>query len=131
MERVQKRITRHILFKSNALLNIPYEDRLKLLKLDSLEIRRNKLDVIYFSKIIHGEVKIINEKIPKLMTHIRTRNQHKFAYRPFSRLALRRQSFFHRVPKILAKLPISAIKSSPSELKNELKKLPYNALLKY
>ena len=99
LERVQRRITRHILFKSKAVENIPYEKRLKLLKLDALEIRRNKLDVIYYSKIINGEVKIINEKIPKIMPHFRTRNPPKFAYRPFSRLMIRRQSFLLRAPK--------------------------------
>ena len=66
------------------------------------------------------------------MPHFRTRNQLKFAYRPFSRLMIRKQSFLLlRAPKIFAKLPITAIKSSPDDLRNELKKLPYNETLKY
>ena len=64
MERVRRRITRHILFKSKAVEKIPRDKRLKLLKLDTLEIRRNKVYVIYYSKIINGEVKIISEKVP-------------------------------------------------------------------
>ena len=67
------------------------------------------------------------------MPHFRTRNQLKFAYRPFSRLMIRKQSFLlQRAPKIFAKLPITAIKSSPvDDLKNELKNLPYDETLKY
>ena len=99
--------------------------------MSDIPTRRNKLDVIYYSKIINGEVKIINEKIPKIMPHFRTRNQLKFAYRPFSRLMIREQCFLLRAPKIFAKLPITAIKSSPDDLKKELKKLPYNDTLKY
>ena len=47
------------------------------------------------------------------------------------RVFLRKQSFLLRAPKIFAKLPITAIKSSPDDLKKELKKLPYNDTLKY
>ena len=47
------------------------------------------------------------------------------------RVFLRKQSFLLRAPKIFPKLPITAIKSSPDDLKKELKKLPYNDTLKY
>ena len=68
-----------------------YEDRLKLLKIDSLEERRNKLDVMYYFKIINGLVKLEENIIPKRQ-HIGTRNryQNKMAHHRFARLLVRR-----------------------------------------
>ena len=103
-----KNSTTYILFKcSQGNVKMNYEDRLKLLKIDSLEERRNKLDVIYHFKIINGLVKLEENKIPKIRQHIGTRNryQNKMAHHRFARLLVRRQSYFIRAPRLYSRLP--------------------------
>ena len=106
LEKIQRRITRNILFKcSQGNVKMKYEDRLKFFRIDSLEERRNKLDVMYYFKIINGLVKLEESKIPKIRQHIGTRNQNKMAHHRFARLLVRRQSYFIRAPKLYSRLP--------------------------
>ena len=124
LEKVQRRITRHIIFKSYLMdKNIKYEDRLKILNLDTLQSRRIKLDLMYYFKILKGEICLEHSKIPKVMLHITTRNQAKIAHNRFARLLARRQSFFIRTPKCYTRLPSYITDSSSSiEFNVKLKK---------
>ena len=70
LKNIQKKITRHIIFKHTGKeVTMPYEARLKFFKLDSLKVRRLKLDIIYYHKIMQSEVSIkcANEHIPDLV----------------------------------------------------------------
>ena len=50
LERVQRKFTK----KLPGMQNLPYTERLKLLNLDSLELRRLRVDLIWCYKIIFG-----------------------------------------------------------------------------
>ena len=70
LKNIQKKITRHIIFKHTGKeVTMPYEARLKFFKLDSLKVRRLKLDIIYYHQIMQSEVSIkcANEHIPDLV----------------------------------------------------------------
>ena len=113
----ERRITRHILFKAGYKHPIPtYEDRLRLLKLDTLEIRRNKFDLIFYSKIINNEVQIDERNKPKQIHQFHTRNRNKRAYVQFAKLNVCTNSFFVRVPKIYLKLLTQITNANNSEV---------------
>ena len=117
LERVQRRITRHILFRTKYKSPLPpYEERMKLLNLETLEARRNKLDMIFYSKVINNEVQINSKNIPKRVHNINTRFSNKRANILPARLNVRRNSFFVRVPKIFSKLPTQVTNANTSEL---------------
>jgi hypothetical protein len=116
LEAVQRKITRHILFKINGKnYSMPtYEQRLKLLKLETLEARRQKLDLIMFHKIKNGLVQINPKNFKKEHSHnIPTRFQQKRTPILGSRLQIRYHSFFVRMPKYYAKLPTKTVNAIP------------------
>ena len=89
---------------------------MKLLNLETLEARRNKLDMIFYSKVINNEVQINSNNIPKRVHNINTRFSNKRAKFLPARLNVRRNSFFVRVPKIFSKLPTQVTNANTSEL---------------
>jgi hypothetical protein len=111
LEKVQKRITRHICSKSGKFINqsLPnYQDRLKILKLEPLEIRRFKHDLVMMHKINNG---IITQNPiqdnPDFPIHSHnTRFQRRGTVIKRARLLARYNSFFVRVPKKFCKLPL-------------------------
>ena len=112
LENVQRKITRHIIFRhTGKTVTMPYEARLNFLKLDSLKVRRLKLDIIYYHKIMHGEVCIkgANEHIPDpvatKVSSAKTRLQQRRIKILGSRLQIRHNSYFVRLPKIYSKIP--------------------------
>ena len=113
LENVQRKITRHIIFRHTGKeVTMSYENRLKLLKLDLLKVRRLKLDIIYYHKIMHGEINIkhANEHVPDMAdtnsnSTAKTRLQHRRIKILGSRLQIRHNSYFVRLPKIYSKIP--------------------------
>ena len=57
MESVQKTYTRKVCQRGNVSFS-SYEERLRILDLESLEVRRKKRDLIFVYKIIYGLVDI-------------------------------------------------------------------------
>ena len=99
-------------FNTNAIgLSNLLKARLNFLKLDSLKVRRLKLDIIYYHKIMHGEVCIkgANEHIPDpvatKVSSAKTRLQQRRIKILGSRLQIRHNSYFVRLPKIYSKIP--------------------------
>ena len=94
LERVQRRITRHILFRAKYKSPLPpYEERMSLLDLEALEVRRNKLDMVFYSKVINNEVQINSKNAPKRVHNISTRFSNKRANFLPAKLNVRRNSF--------------------------------------
>ena len=98
-------------FNTNAIgLSNLLKARLKFLKIDSFKVRRLKLDIIYYHKIMHGEVSIrdANEHIPDLVAtkvlSAKTRLQQR-RIKILARLQIRHNSHFARLPKIYSKIP--------------------------
>jgi hypothetical protein len=57
----KKRITRHICSKSSKFKSLPfpnYQERLKILHLESVEVRRLKFDLVTLHKVNNGLIKI-------------------------------------------------------------------------
>ena len=54
LENVQRHFTKHL----PGLYNFDYAERLKICKLESLELRRIKCDVIMLFKILHGMIHV-------------------------------------------------------------------------
>ena len=77
-------------------------------------MRRNKLDLIFYSKIINNEVEICEENKPKQTHNLNTRNSQKRACYQQAKLNIRRNSFFVRVPKIYLKLPLQLANANTS-----------------
>ena len=112
LENVQRKITRHIIFRHTGKeVTMSYENRLKLLKLDLLRVRRLKLDIIYYHKIMHGEINIkyANEHIPDMAdTNSNSTAKTRLQQRRIKILGFRLQSrhnfYFVRLPKIYSKI---------------------------
>ena len=68
--------------------NEKYEERMKLLNLETLEARRNKLDMIFYSKVINNEVQINSNNIPKRVHNINTRFSNKLNFYPLGLMSV-------------------------------------------
>lgn len=110
LERVQQRATK-LIFQRNYSLTcskdpIPeYEQRLHLLKLDSLEVHRLKTDLIFYHKLLKWENRVNTEGayFGNIAPITRT-NRH--GIKPTTaRTQIRKRSFFIRIPPIYLKLP--------------------------
>jgi len=93
LEKVQRRFTKKML----GLSDLSYKDRLALLKLDSLHIRRIKQDLIMCFKIIHGLVAIDCSDFFTMVNCDRTRGHNFKLYINNCRLDVRKFSFARRV----------------------------------
>jgi hypothetical protein len=109
LEAVQRKITRHICFKSGKFkhLQIPsYNTRLKTLNLDTLNVRRLKLDLVMYHSIRKDRI-LVNRK-PDLPSHTHTtRFRLNRIVISRARTQPRHNSFFVRVPKKFCKIPIN------------------------
>jgi hypothetical protein len=118
IEKAQKRITRHICSKSGKFKSLPfpnYQERLKILHLESLEVRRLKFDLVTLHKVNNGLIKINPglDTPPDIPVHnYNTRFRRSKAVIRRVRLLTRYNSFFVRVPKKYCKLPTS-IQNTP------------------
>ena len=91
VEKNQRRATKMIYL----IKNLPYEQRLRTLKLPSLIYRRRRGDMIQMFKIMEGLVRI-DHTIPFTMTKMRTRGHSKGVCKPLSTKFLRMKSFSQR-----------------------------------
>ncbi len=130
LESLQRRFT-HRLFRRCALPDMPYLDRLRLLKLEALELRRLKLCLTMIFKIIHGLVDAKFCDLFELSTVTTTRgHRFKLCYAPFMKSA-RQNSFAVAMVPIWNSLPESVVSSvSLFSFKRNLS-LCNNALLKH
>jgi hypothetical protein len=123
IENVQRRFTKRI----PGLSNLPYLERLRILRIESLEIRRIKADLIQTYKIVNGiELNFDEFFRPKVHGHgTRLKTMHTFQLQPlFTRSSLLQNSFSFRVVTIWNSLPKSAVETkSVFAFKSKLKQL--------
>ena len=105
IERVQKYFTR----KLYCMQELVYLDRLAVLNLDSLEMRRLKLDLRMYYKIIHNDVALSAD----YYFHFDDRELNTRFYdpsnllKPFLRTKLSEQNFFNRCIDAWNKIPVA------------------------
>jgi hypothetical protein len=110
LEAAQRKITRHICFKSGKFQSTAfpnYRERLKILNLEPLEIRRLKLDLVLFHKISNGLIKVDRPVVDLPRHSHNTRFRHNKTAITRARILPRYNSFFVRVPKKFCKLPLN------------------------
>jgi hypothetical protein len=105
VENVQKRFTKKILHLSN----ITYYNRLQLLDLESLEIRRVKHDLSTCFKIMHNLVLIDNSMFFFIDNKNNTRGHNYKMHKQPSRLDIRKFSFSYRVVNFWNQLPFEIV----------------------
>ena len=113
IERVQKYFTRHVCFRAGILFT-DYSDRLRLLCLESLELRRLKFDMHMVYKIIHGLVDLpIDEFFTFYDSKYETRgHSFKLKNNSFCRYQFRKYFFSVRVLPIWNSLPANVVNAS-------------------
>jgi hypothetical protein len=117
LEKVQKMFLRIVYNRSHPHQETPnYSNLLKIFKLDSLEIRRLKLDLIFFHKILHGKIRI-NYQNSFTIKETKTRGEEYKIHIPAVSNKIRHNSFFIRVPRQYSLLPSNIRKSTPDQFK--------------
>ena len=118
LEKVQRRATKMV----NGLRNLPYESRLKRLKLTSLEKRRQRGDLIEAYKILTGKERVNPQCFFALDKRAYDTRGHELKlYTNRSRLDLRKNFFSQRVVSHWNNLPATVIKAeSVNSFKNRL-----------
>lgn len=101
IERVQRRATK----LCSSLREKPYEERLKAMKLPSMQYRRERGDMIEVFKILTGKDRVQQEKLLPLSTTDRTRGHNLKIAKRHSRLNVRKCSFGLRVVNAWNTLP--------------------------
>ena len=103
-----------------------YMARLQILKADTLDIRRLKLDLVLFYKIIHNMTKLPTEKFFTLRKVTSgTRGHSLTIYKPCCSNNLARYSFKNRAINLWNKLPQHVVNaSSINSFKCQINKLP-------
>ena len=115
IERIQRKYTRMVCQKTNTCFN-SYTQRLQIMKLDTLEMRRVRFDLIYFFKIFHKIVDIDFNKHFK--SNIAMQNYslrgHKFKleHGKFSGSNFRNRFFCQRIIPLWNTLPNYIVESS-------------------
>ena len=94
IERVQKYFTRRV-FKKCGLTYVNYHERLKILKLDQLEFRREVTDMLTIQKICHIKTNIMPGEIFKFSS--RPQRRHNYQVLIKHRNSKTKNSFFNRV----------------------------------
>lgn len=107
LESVQRQFTKRI----PSLSNTPYLERLKILELDSLEMRRLKADLCYVYKLFHGLVNSDFNQFFKLKSSV-TRGHPLTLIKPKFRRDILRHSFAVRVIDPWNFLPATVVASS-------------------
>lgn len=115
LENVQKTFLRIVFRRSKPHAQIPnYTQLLEHFKLESLEIRRFKADLILFHKSLFDFVKI-DYKNTFIFKETKTRNDTFKIFVPAVSNQIRFNSFFIKVPRLYSQLPAKIRKSSPKE----------------
>jgi len=124
IERVQRRFTKRL----KGMNTMSYSERLSKLKLETLELRRLKFDLVYVFKIIQGLVSV-NKDIFEFATVSSLRGHNKKLVKPRANVNCRYHSFVCRIVNAWNSLPQSAIDcTSVVSFKHALKTVN---LLKY
>ena len=117
MEGVQRRATKLI----PRLRDMPYEDRLRELKLPSMEYRRKRGDMIQCFKIMKGLVRLDANKIFTPIPSTNTRGHDQRVLRQRAHKSVRAKSFSQRTIRSWNSLPQHVIDSpSLNAFKNRL-----------
>lgn len=107
IENVQRRFTK----KCNGLWDVPYVDRLNILKLEPLELRRIKRDLQMVYKIIHNLVSLNFDDFFILSPSTQTRGHQWKLYPKRAHLNIVFHSFAFRVVRIWNSLPHEIVQS--------------------
>ena len=98
--------------------------RLKILKADTLELRRIKADIIMYYKIIHGCVTITSSNYFKLKADVNTRGHALMIYKETCKNNCQKYTFKNRSVNIWNKLPSNVINApNLKAFKNYVQKL--------
>jgi Reverse transcriptase (RNA-dependent DNA polymerase) len=110
IENVQKTFTRRAFYKCN-LPRMSYNERLKYLKLDSLELRRIVLSLCTFYNVYHGYVScnILNDFLPAPM-YLRGNRCRLFL--PFCKSKVRKEYFTFKILPLWNALPDIVVRSN-------------------
>lgn len=108
IEDVQRRFSKRLA----NLDNVPYVNRLEMLCLDSLEVRRIKHDLVMCYKILHKLVCIDSSNFFIIVELNRTRGHNYKMYKQQCRLDVRKYSFAYRVVDIWNNLPYDVVNAS-------------------
>ena len=128
VEKVQKRFTRRLLQK----LNIPfsnYADRLKILNIESLRLRRLHFDLIILYKIINKHIDLDIDKFFKPLKSKYNLRHHKFALckQPLPKTCVLSESFKYRIVDVWNSLPNDIVESpSVAIFKYKIKRFNLN-----
>ena len=116
VEKIQRRAIKMIY----SIKNLPYEQRLRTLKLPSLIYRRRRGDMIQMFKIMEGLVRI-DHTLLFTMTKMRTLGHSKRVCKPLSTIFLRMKSFSQRTIYDWNNLPANVVDApSLNTFKNRL-----------
>ena len=127
LERVQRRFTKLI----PSIKDLPYTERLKILKLPSIKYRQVRADLIQTYKIIHS---IDNLSCPEFFTFCnnQTRNSKLKLFKQHASSKLRSNYFTNRVNNFWNSLSESSREAlSINEFKNKIDKELYNIMYEY
>ena len=125
IEKVQRNFTRRLCRKSNIKYT-GYLNRLEILKLESLECRRVKLDLTILYKILHNLIEIDFEDFFHLSESTYNLRRHNVQIKTpkYTGSAIRQSFFSHRIVPCWNKLPQNVVSSPNLEVfKFRLKKL--------
>ena len=119
VEKVQRRATKLV----RSIKDLPYPDRLKSLKLDSLQFRRRRNDVLQVFRIVKNFDNINTDSFFKFQTYGSTRGHELKLVKPRAKSNIRLYSFSHRVINDWNGLKDETIKSKTlNSFKNALEK---------
>jgi len=126
IEQVQRRFTKRL----PGFRNHPYEVRLKLLKLDTLKLRRIRSDMIWCYKIVFGLVRVNVDDFFQLRLS-NTRGHPYKLFKDFSNSSVRSTYFCERVVNIWNRLPSQIVDfSSLSRFRKSIEKIELEVLTK-
>ena len=118
LERVQRYYTRR-LFAKCGLKSVDYEQRLRLLSIDRLDVRRAKLDLLLCYKIFHGLTDGCDELLSTSFHNRTARHQHHLV-KELSGCLARRTFFSNRVVSMWNQLPVDIALGSEENFKSHI-----------
>ena len=120
LESVQRAFTKRL----RGMSSMNYDDRLKLLGLERLELRRLHTDLITCYKIINNLVAVQFDSLFKFAANTNTRGHSLKLLLPDSRVNARAHAFPVRVVTVWNRLPVDVVRSSSLlAFKNSLKNI--------
>ena len=91
--------------------DVSYDERLKLLNIDTLQSRRSQLKLCYLYKIINGQAYFINLPLSLFSSVHDTRSHNLTLNVPFTRSVSSFNSFFCRTARMWNQLPFDVVSS--------------------